>query len=100
MQKADPLLPEDGLDLIFTCNTYHHIRDRAAYFAQAKKYLHANGRVAIIDYKRTGWFQRLFGHYTPAEVIWSEMAAAGYRLDHDFGFLPRQTCLVFTLEAR
>src|SRR5262245_1201108 len=36
---GDPRLPDDGVDLIFTCDTYHHIEDRTAYFAGAKKFL-------------------------------------------------------------
>lgn len=30
----DPHLPADGVDLLFTSNTYHHIGDRVAYFAR------------------------------------------------------------------
>jgi len=28
----DPLLPESGVDLIFICNTYHHLENRVSYF--------------------------------------------------------------------
>ena len=44
----DPLLPEAGVDMIFVSNTYHHIEDRVNYFANAKKYLRGEGRIAII----------------------------------------------------
>ena len=90
----DALLPE-AVDLIFTCNTYHHIEDRPAYFARAARYLRSGGRVAVVEHERKGWFQRLFGHYTAPEVIRNEVTAAGYRLVESHDFLPRQSFQVF-----
>jgi ubiquinone/menaquinone biosynthesis C-methylase UbiE len=92
----DPLLPENGVDLIFTCNTYHHLRDRVAYFERARRYLRASGRVAIVEHAGKGWFSKLFGHSTPSEVIRGEMEAAGYKFEREYGFLPRQHFLVFS----
>jgi arsenite methyltransferase len=94
-EQNDPRLPESGIDLIFTCNTYHHLDDRIAYFANARDYLRAGGRVAVIDFNGKGWFERLFSHTTPSEVIKSEMKAAGYRLEREFDFRPRQHFIVF-----
>ena len=51
--------------------------------------------MAIIELAGKGWFDRWFGHFTPSEAIRSEMEAAGYRLEHNFDFLPRQHFLVF-----
>jgi ubiquinone/menaquinone biosynthesis C-methylase UbiE len=87
-KPEDPLLPESGIDLIFTSNTYHHIRERGRYFANLKKYLRPGGRIAIIDFNQEGWIQS-FGHYTPADVIKKDMSAAGYRLEREFDFLPK-----------
>ena len=92
----DPLLPESGVDLIFTCNTYHHIEDRASYFANARRYLRPYGRVAIIDYNGKGWVERLLGHWVSRETITREMTQAGYRLHGKFDFLERQHFLVFS----
>ncbi len=94
----DPLLPEQGVDLIFTCNTYHHVENRVAYFDHAKKYLRPKGRVAIIDFEGRTWFQRLFGHITPAADIRNEMEAAGYRLVQKFDFLPKQNFQIFMVQ--
>lgn len=91
----DPLLPENGIDLIFTCNTYHHIENRVAYFASVTRALRPNGRIAIIDLNGKHWFSWLFGHWTPAEIIRSEMESAGYRLTNEFDFLSRQNFQVF-----
>jgi ubiquinone/menaquinone biosynthesis C-methylase UbiE len=92
----DPLLPEGEIDLIFTCNTYHHIEERVAYFSRAKRYLRAEGRIAIIEFSGKGWFQRLFSHSTDRDVIRGEMEAAGYRLESKYDYLPRQHFLVFS----
>ncbi|HEY2987528.1 MAG TPA: methyltransferase domain-containing protein [Candidatus Binatia bacterium] len=91
----DPLLPKSGVDLIFTSNTYHHLKDRVKYFANAKKYLKPNGRVAIVEFNGEGWTESL-GHHTAKEVIMREMKAAGYNLQRDVDFLPRQHFLIFS----
>lgn len=90
----DPLLPESGVDLIFTSNTYHHIEKRPDYFRNARRYLRPGGRVAILDLAGKGWFDGIFGHWTPAETIRAEMEAAGYRLEEELP-LPRQSFLIF-----
>ena len=92
----DPLLPESGVDIIFTTNTYHHLENRPAYFANASKYLRRDGRIAIIDFSGKQWFALFGGHYTPAEVIKREMKEAGYVLQREFDFLPKQYFLVFS----
>ena len=92
----DPLLPKSNVDLIFTSNTYHHLEDRVNYFANAKRYLRPNGRVAIVEFNGTGWIESMGAHHTSKDVILSEMKAAGYRLQHDFDFLTRQHFVIFS----
>jgi SAM-dependent methyltransferase len=91
----DPLLPEDGVDLIFTVDTYHHFENRVNYFAKLRKVLRPNGRIAIIDFDRRAWFEGLWRHYTPSEFIKREMEAAGFSLQREFDFLDRQSFLIF-----
>lgn len=91
----DPLLPATGVDLIFTCNTYHHLTERTAYFQSATRYLKPGGRVAIIDLAGKSWIFRILGHWTPKETSQREMEAAGYSLQKDFNFLDRQMFQVF-----
>jgi arsenite methyltransferase len=95
-QPDDPLLPEAGVDLIFTANTYHHFGNRLDYFAKLRKVLRPNGRIAIIDFDRRAWLEGLWHHYTPSEFIKREMEAAGFSLQREFDFLDRQSFLVFT----
>jgi predicted methyltransferase len=92
--QDDPKIPEP-VDLLFTCNTYHHIRSRTDYFGNARRYLAPGGRVAIVELARRGWLQRIFAHFTPPETIRAEREAAGYRQTAEHGFLERQSFLLF-----
>ena len=94
----DPQLPS-AVDLIFTSNTYHHLQNRARYFANAKKYLKPDGRVAIVEFNGASWFESM-GHHTPKEVILNEMKEAGFTLERDHGLLPRQHFLIFAFQSR
>jgi ubiquinone/menaquinone biosynthesis C-methylase UbiE len=85
----DSRLPAASVDLVFLCNTYHHLSDRSAYFDALRARLRPGGRVAIIDY-RTG------KHGTAPEVIRSELEAAGYALAQEETFLAEQSFLIFT----
>lgn len=95
---TDPLLPQTGVDLIFTVNTYHHIADRVGYFANARKYLRPGGRIAIIDLDGRAWLEGLLGHYTTSATIKREMEQAGYALQQQLDFLDRQSFLIFFLK--
>ncbi|MGB7950439.1 MAG: methyltransferase domain-containing protein [Candidatus Binatia bacterium] len=94
----DPLLPANGVDLIFTSNTYHHIKNRVSYLTNLRKYIRPKGRIAIIEFDRRSWFAGLWKHYTPKEFIKREMEQAGYRLLREFDFLDRQSFLIFSPE--
>jgi len=93
----DPRLPKSGVDLVFSCNTYHHIDGRIAYFSNLRKYLRPGGKVAIIDFDRRAWLEGLLRHYTPNEFIKREMEQAGYMLQQELTFLDRQSFLIFTV---
>jgi ubiquinone/menaquinone biosynthesis C-methylase UbiE len=89
-------LPQNSMDLIFTCNTYHHLANRAAYMNSLARHLRQGGRIAIIDFKPRGWFW-LFGHATAKETVREEMTSAGYRLIEGFEYLPKQHFQVFAI---
>lgn len=89
-------LPPNGIDLIFTCNTYHHLSNRPAYMKSLARHLRQDGRIAIIDFKPSGWLW-LFGHATPKETVREEMTLAGYRLLEEFEYLPKQHFQVFVI---
>ena len=95
-QPTDPGLQDKKAHLIFSSNTYHHLKDRSSYFANSRKYLHPRGRIAIIDFNGESWFASLVGHYTPSEVVQKEFQEAGYTLEKEFDFLPDQIFLIFS----
>jgi predicted methyltransferase len=53
-EPDDAKLPE-LVDLVFTCDTYHHMEDRVLYFRSLARYLKPGGRVAILDFHPHGF---------------------------------------------
>lgn len=98
-----PKLPTDSTNLIFLCNVYHHLEDRAAYFSNVKSALKPGGRVAVVDFyhdERSGEVGFPKKHLVPRETVIDEMTKAGYRLAKEHSFLPRQYFLEFVPTAR
>ena len=100
----DPGLPDGEIDLVFLCNTYHHIEARPAYFARVRTDdLTRGGRVAILDPNRdaTGmvsWFLE-DGHTSSAPEVREEMAQAGYESTASPDFLVSQIFEIFAPQA-
>jgi arsenite methyltransferase len=94
-EPGDAKLPEP-VDLVFTCDTYHHMQNRVAYFQSLARYLKPDGQVAILDFRPKGFFSGLLGHGTAKEEIRREMESAGYRLAADYDFIDRQHFQIFS----
>ncbi len=92
---ADPLLPDGGVDFVFTSNTFHHIEGRVEYFRNLKQDLRPGGRIAILELTGESWFARNFGHFTSRETIVSELTEAGYEEVASHDFIERQSFTVF-----
>lgn len=95
----DPKLPDEPMDMIFTCNTYHHVEDRTEYFARLIDRLSPAGKIAHVDHRDdVGGVLRLCqsdGHWTNEALMRREMDAAGYRTVASFEFLPLQSYQLF-----
>lgn len=94
-----PKLPFESIDLLFVCNTNHHLEERTKYFSDAKSSLKPGGRVAIIDFyhdERSGDLGFPKRHLVPRETVIAELTAAGYTLLREHQFLPKQYFLEFT----
>ena len=93
----DPGLPDGEIDLVFLCNVYHHIDDRATYFSDLQRDLAPGARVAIIDIGGAAPMRWLSppGHSTNLDTLVNEMTAAGYDIARSFDFLPLQIFVVF-----
>ena len=100
----DPLLPDGAIDLVFLCNTYHHIEERPQYFSRLRIDLKPGGRVAILDPNaEVGGFVGLFldeGHMSIADDVVAEMATAGYRRSQSFAYLMTQIFELFAADGQ
>jgi len=92
----DPLLIDQSADVVFICDTYHHIEDRDIYLRKVRKGLKPNGRLVIVDfYKREGipvgppMSMRL-----SEETVQKELEAAGLRVTEKLTTLPYQYILI------
>jgi arsenite methyltransferase len=94
-EPADAQLPE-SVDLVFTCDTYHHIENRVAYFKSLARYLRPDGKVAILDFYPHGFVSGWLGHGTAKEEVRREMESAGYRLAANYNFIERQHFQIFS----
>jgi ubiquinone/menaquinone biosynthesis C-methylase UbiE len=95
-QANRPGLGPASVDLVFICDTWHHIDDRLDYLDELRAALRPGGRAAIVDFK-PGELpvgppkgQKL----TPEAVI-AEFTQAGWQLREEIDVLPYQYVLVF-----
>lgn len=102
-KEDDPLLPPKSADLVFLCNTYHHLENRPDYFKRVSAALKPGGRVAIIDFyhdERSGEVGFPKEHLVPRDKTIQEMADAGYKLSKEHTFLSRQYFLEFVVAGK
>lgn len=97
-QPDNPKLPFASVDLLFVCNTIHHLEERLKYFRDLRSSLKPGARIAIIDFypdERSGDLGFPKHHLVARDTIVQEMAAAGYQLAREHSFLPKQYFLEF-----
>jgi arsenite methyltransferase len=97
---ADPLLPDGEIDLVFLCNTYHHLDEQVAYFDRLRVDLKPGGRLAIVEPRGIFLVKRLLPshHWSDVDELRQQMATAHYRSAAGFDFLPLQSFEIFTSE--
>ena len=93
----DPKLPTGSVDLIFICDTLHHIADRQEYFPMLARVLKTGGRFVNIDFHK-----RPLPVGPPLEMkiakkkMIAEAEPAGFHLLKEYRFLAYQYFLVFS----
>ncbi len=97
-EPQDPRLPEP-VDLVFSCDTYHLMNDRVAYFRSLASALRPGGRVAILDLHPRRFVPNVFGHRVRKEEVRREMEDAGYHLIDDYDLIDRQHFQIFAKVA-
>lgn len=89
-EPDDPKLPTP-VDLVFMCNTLHHVRDPQAYLKTLRRYLNPDSRVVIIDYRLA---KTPVGPPISMRISEDDLIAlsrrAGYVLRRRYAFLPHQ----------
>lgn len=92
----DPLLIDGSLDLIFVCNTYHHLEEREVYLRKLRKALKPDGRLVIIDfYKKDGMPVGPPPQIRVSEeTVRQELQKAGLQVVEQLAFLPYQYILI------
>ena len=86
-REDSPGLPPQSVDLVFICDTLHHIQSRQAYLSNVKAVLKPGGRLAILDFEKN-WPA---GHETlrfSLQDLQQWIAAAGYRKLGEYNFIP------------
>lgn len=88
-------LPEP-VDIVLIVDTYHHIPNRVAYFTALKAVMKPGGKLAIVDFKKDapGEGPPAEFRFTPDQIT-TELTKAGFTLDTQHGFLPRQMYLIY-----
>lgn len=96
VKPDDPGLARSSADLVFFCDTIHHIDGLVAYFRKLAPALKPGGRVAVIDFKKEP-----LPVGPPPEIklsrqqVIEDFRDAGYRLVAEYNFLPYQYFLEF-----
>lgn len=95
----DPKLGDATIDLIFICNTGHHLPDRVHYYEKLRQALRPGGRLVLIDFQK----KKLpvgppLNEKVSREETLEEAKKAGFKLRRSRDFLPYQYFL--ELEAK
>jgi len=92
----DPKLPPRSVDMIFICDTLHHISERATYFPLLVKALRPGGRLVNVDfYKKPLPLGPPLDMKIDKQEMIEEAKAVGFHVAQDFDFLPYQYFLIF-----
>lgn len=94
----NPRLAPAAYDLIFMCNTLHHIEHRAEYYAWLRRGLRPGGRLAIVDFFKD---MEIPVGPKPSErldhkILRLELESAGFAVSIDAETLPYQYILIAT----
>lgn len=91
-----PMLPPRSVDVIFICDTIHHIENRDAYYQLLREDLRPGGRLVIVDFKKDAAVEG-----PPLEMrlarseLEQELTRAGFSVTEEYDFLPDQYFVVF-----
>ena len=99
-KEDDPLLKPNSVDLIFICDSAHHIANRVPFYQKLAAALKKGGRFANLDIPPDAHAKGLCRHeaetLVPRAQAVEEAEKAGFKLDSESNIvLPKQYFLVF-----
>ncbi len=97
-----PMLPPGSVDVIFICNTIHHIENRGAYYKILRESLAPGGRLVIVDFRKDAELEE--GPPKDMRIerkdLERELSQAGFRLSEEHEFLAHQYFVVYSAAER
>jgi len=95
--RDDPELAPHSADLVFLCDTYNQLRDRARYLPKLGPALKPDGRIVVVDFQKREDVPEgpAFADKIARDTVVEEMRGAGFALEREETFLPYQYFLVF-----
>ena len=96
-QYDDPLLSKNSLDIIFLCDSWHHIKGRDGYIWRLYQALKPGGRLVVIEFRYQQPEIKLVDleHRIPRSQTLKLAQEGGFKLHGEYFFLPRQYFLIF-----
>lgn len=96
-EHNDPLLAPASVDLVFICNTWHHIERRDEYLQLLYESLRPGGRLVMVDFAaRETPFGPPLRERIPRDELVEECKQGKFSLYGEYHFLPYQYFLIFT----
>jgi cyclopropane fatty-acyl-phospholipid synthase-like methyltransferase len=91
-----PMLPAKSVDLIFFCNTNHHLENRVDYYKGLHALLREGGRIAVVDWKKKEQKVGPPPNHNDARVdMVAEFKEAGFTIAQEETFLDYQYFVIF-----
>jgi len=97
-EQDDAKLPENSIDVVFLCDTYHHFEYPLKTMQSIRRALKPDGRVYLLDFERiegvsSDW---ILGHVRAGrEVFQAEIEEAGFELEKEFDLFEENYFLKF-----
>ena len=95
VKADDPELSPNSADVIFFCDTLHHVDDRLAYLRKLAPALKPGGRIAVVDFKKNAPEGPPKRMKLSRERMIDQFSKAGYNMVREYKFLPYQYFLEF-----
>ncbi len=102
VKPDDPDLKPQSVDVIFICNTYHHIEDSVNYLKKLSKALKPTGRIVIVDFykKPLPVGPQPLEHKISKTRVINDFQLAHFHIIRSHNFLPYQYFLEFQFIQR